>query len=391
MTKTSRAPWIDYLRGFLTLLVVAHHAALAYTTFASFNKNAYINSTHPVVDVMRWKGMDYFEDFNDIFFMSLMFLISGIFVIGSLQKKGPILFIKERCSRLLIPFLVGVTLLMLIAHYPAYYLAYGNWNFKSYVVDFFTVEAWPVGPPWFLWVLLLFNLIFSALFPAIKSVLNKAAKSIADARNQPIKILFIWYVITWLTYTPMMLWAGSGTWTGIGPFDFQVSRIFLYFSYFIIGIAIGSSGTDKGLFSSESLFMKRWPLWVCACVLTYVLLKLSEAPLTNLYEEKELNLVSVTLIYRSIWTLSCTLSSIAFITLFKRIFQRGNSSWQLLSENAYGIYLFHYPFVIWCQFLLLKLDLSAFTKFTITITISVLGSWALTYMVRKNKTVARYL
>jgi len=94
--NSSRIPWVDYLRGFITLLVVAHHSSLAYTTFASFNKAAYISSTHPIVDTMRSRGLDYFEDFNDIFFMSLMFLISGVFVMRSLQNKGVVHFMRDR-------------------------------------------------------------------------------------------------------------------------------------------------------------------------------------------------------------------------------------------------------------------------------------------------------
>src|ERR1700733_16035156 len=76
--KGDRAIWLDYLRAFITVLVVAHHSSLAYTTFASFNKQAYNDSTHPIVDTVRSGALDIFEDFNDVFFMSLMFLISGI-------------------------------------------------------------------------------------------------------------------------------------------------------------------------------------------------------------------------------------------------------------------------------------------------------------------------
>src|SRR5262244_517376 len=69
-----RTSWIDNLRSFLTVLVVAHHSSLAYTTFAKFDKTNYMSSTAPVVDNSRWIVMDIFAGFNDIFFMSLMFL-----------------------------------------------------------------------------------------------------------------------------------------------------------------------------------------------------------------------------------------------------------------------------------------------------------------------------
>lgn len=387
-TTHSRSSWVDYLRGFITVLVVAHHASLAYTTFASFNKEAYISSTHPVVDSMRWIGMDYFEDFNDIFFMSLMFLISGIFVMGSLQKKGKRLFISDRFYRLLVPFFIGVTLLMLLAHYPAYYLAHDSFNLKNYVVDFFTVEAWPVGPPWFIWVLFLFNIIFALLYPSLRHSIGRLGERLANCANRPLRVLFMWYLLTWMTYIPLMLWAGAGTWTGFGPFDFQVSRVLLYFGYFLMGVLIGSSGLSQGIFGSHSLLMKRWLLWLLAAVLTYLLLKMSEAPLKEMYAQKPL---PATLIYRSIWTLSCTLSSIALISLFRKIFTHANDFWQGLSENAYGIYLIHYIFVIWCQFLLLEVDLPVVIKFAVTFVISLGASWVLTFLLRKIKTVARLL
>ena len=287
VSTPSRSAWIDYLRGFVTVLVVAHHASLAYTTFASFNKVAYIASTHPVVDAMRWIGMDYFEDFNDIFFMSLMFLISGIFVMGSLQKKGTGPFIADRFYRLLIPFFIGVTLLMLMAHYPAYYLAHGSFNLKDYVIDFFTVEAWPVGPPWFIWVLFVFNVVFALLYPVLRPFIHKLGERLANCANRPLRVLFIWYLLTWATYIPLMLWAGAGTWTGFGPFDFQVSRVLLYFCYFLMGVLLGSSGIDRGIFGNHSRLMKNWSLWVLAAAFTYLLLKLSEAPLKEMYAQKD--------------------------------------------------------------------------------------------------------
>lgn len=54
----NRNTWVDYLRTSITVLVVAHHSALSYTTYASFNRTAYIFSTHPIVDSKRCIGLD---------------------------------------------------------------------------------------------------------------------------------------------------------------------------------------------------------------------------------------------------------------------------------------------------------------------------------------------
>lgn len=389
--NSSRIYWIDYLRGALTLLVVAHHSSLAYTTFASFNKDAYILSTHPVVDSVRWIGLDLFEDFNDIFFMSLLFLISGIFATGSLRQKGKALFIRDRFYRLFLPFAAGVTVLMLLAYYPAYLLAHGRQRLKDYVIDFFTVEAWPVGPPWFIWVLFAFNLLFTALYSFIQPLMQRVNALLAILKHHPFLLLMVWYGFTWLLYLPMMLWAGADTWTGIGPFDFQVSRVLLYFGYFLLGSCMGSTNLQKGLFAEGSAFVKQWRLWLAGSLLIYALLKLGTAPLKRALEQHELRLLQAILLYRSVWVLSCVMSCMALLTFFNNRFHRAKAWWIALSANAYGIYLIHYIFVTWCQYALLGYQLPAVIKFLLTFTVAVAASWLCTWLLRRIQPIRKYL
>ena len=419
MTKiVNRDNWLDYLRSFITILVVAHHSSLAYTTFAHFNKDAYILSTHPVVDTIRWKGMDIFEDFNDIFFMSLMFLISGIFIAHSLEKKGVGLFLGDRLRRLFIPFIVGVSVLMLVAYYPAWYLAHGRgglpggngqsgesglsglfewsrlqgWSgLRAYIVDFFTVESWPVGPPWFIWVLFLFNLVFAVCYPLIQRPVKKWAAWLSLQQRHPASLFLGWLVLTWIVYVPFVLFTGPDTWTGIGPFDFQVSRLLLYFTYFLLGVLIGASGLQNGIFAEKSMFVQTGSFWLVGCLCAYGALKFSEVPLTNWVSRQEISSLEATLIYRSIWVLSCTLSCIAALTTFKERIHRTHAWWESLSANAYGIYLVHYIFVVWCQYWLLSYQLPALTKFLITFVVAVLMSWFVTFLVRRNRLIRKYL
>ena len=50
----------------------------------------------PVVDPQKWTGFSFFVGFNDIFFMSLMFFLSGLFVSRSLERKGVSTFLRDR-------------------------------------------------------------------------------------------------------------------------------------------------------------------------------------------------------------------------------------------------------------------------------------------------------
>ena len=47
-----------------------------------------------------------------------------------------------------------------------------------------------------------------------------------------------------------------------------------------------------------------------------------------------------------------------------------------LSANAYGMYLVHYPFVVWMQYALLDVPLPAIVKAALVFAVAVALSWA---------------
>ena len=78
---------LDRARTLITLLVLIHHSAVNYTHFGNGDK-------------MRWLGFDLVVLFNDSFFMACMFLISGLFVHGSLARRGASSYLQNRAWRL---------------------------------------------------------------------------------------------------------------------------------------------------------------------------------------------------------------------------------------------------------------------------------------------------
>ena len=389
----NRNLWVDYLRSALTVLVVAHHSSLAYTTFARFDSEAYIRSTHAVVDTKRWVGLDIFENFNDVFFMSLMFLIGGLFLSKSIDKKGISVFIKDRFFRLFIPFIILGTILMLMAYFPSYIIAKESTDVGAYIKDFFVVEQWPVGPPWFIWVLFVFNLVIAFINPLIKQISKKTGAFISALQHRPLVFFLIWWLITWLLYVPLALTVGPGTWTGFGPFDFQLSRVLLYFGYFTFGVLIGTTDFNYQLFSGTSTIVRKWWLWALLALAVYSILTILEHKeiLSDMVKTNQLGELSAWMIYLSIYTSSCTLSSIAFIPTFRKLVQSSFFWWDSLTANAYLIYLTHYAFLTWMQFLLLPFDVPAFVKFLITFLFSLALSWGLSILLRKISIVNKYL
>lgn len=51
--RRNRLIGLDYLRGFVIVMVVLHHAMLAYCGFGHFNPQRYLWSTAPIVDSER--------------------------------------------------------------------------------------------------------------------------------------------------------------------------------------------------------------------------------------------------------------------------------------------------------------------------------------------------
>src|SRR6185295_9363916 len=102
----------------------------------------------PVADSHRLVGTDLFLHFNDIFLMSLMFFVSGLFAWPSLPRKGSAIFLRDRVLRLGIPFVVAA-LLMPLAFYSAYRARTIDPSFETFWHEWLSLGFWPSGPLWF--------------------------------------------------------------------------------------------------------------------------------------------------------------------------------------------------------------------------------------------------
>jgi glucans biosynthesis protein C len=392
----NRAFWIDNLRSFIILLVVAHHAALSYPSFAYFNKDAYMLSSHPIVDAHRCAGMDYFIYFNDIFLMSLMFFISGLFITSSLNKKGRRVFLRDRFNRLFVTFIIGATIFIPLALYPSYSVAHSDFNFKNFIIDFYTIERWPIGPPWFIWVLFLFNLVFVLIYKHFKKILDKLSSALLRIKDKPFSIFVVWFVLMWILYVPLRLLFGPYSWTvGFGPFDFQNCTLLFYFGYFLLGAVFGNISSENGIFTDTFIFLKKWKLWLIMCCLSFLILISIDSPslgnpLKQFAEWTKIGRTSGDTIYDSFYVATCTFSCLAFLSMFKSLADYTNRFWDSIASNSFFIYLIHYIFIIWTQYAILQIDMSAIFKFVIVFLTTLSLSWSLGYFVHKNKKLSKY-
>lgn len=86
----------------------------------------------------------------------------------------------------------------------------------------------------------------------------------------------------------------------------------------------------------------------------------------------------------TVYSFCCTFTSLAALGLARSFFITARPLADSFSENAYGIYIFHYGFVTWIQFYLLTKPFPAVLKFLISFLVALAASWFLTAQLRKT-------
>jgi glucan biosynthesis protein C len=360
---------IDYLRAFMIVLVVFLHAALAYTSFSTYDETRWVDSSAPVVDASRWPFLDCFVLYYDTFFMPLLFLISGLFLVSSLERKGSSSFFISRLQRLGIPFVFAALLLAPLAFLPSYLVAAPRPQ-APYLSTFFTSDGWPVGPPWFLWVLLVFS--------GIVALVNQIAPNTLSRLRQPTALVIL--LVTIASFLPLSLVGSHFWWVSLGPFDAQPIRLGLYLAYFLLGTALGTGQRWRDLG-----WPKYWGAWfivgVFAC-LVYV---------GVVGDTFQLPALPSQVILGASFAVSCTGASLGFLGAFRRFARKSHPVLDHLSANAYGIYIIHYAAVLWIQFALLAASWPAWVKFCIAFAGGLALSWGVSTLIRQIPAVRRVL
>jgi glucans biosynthesis protein C len=148
-----RLAWIDQLRTMAIVLVVNMHACVTYSHIGSWYVQEPPDPPMPVKVVFAfWQGH------LQAFFMGILFLVAGYFAHGSLARRGPAGFMRERLLRLGVPTLLYVAVLHPLIVYGinpngydfgppgAYFRYFSSGRFLS-----------GTGPMWFAAALLIFS------------------------------------------------------------------------------------------------------------------------------------------------------------------------------------------------------------------------------------------
>jgi len=376
----------DYLRAFVITLVLFVHAALAYTTSAFINSENPIASSNPVVNEQRWIGFDLIVAFNETFSMSLLFFVSGIFVWQSLARKGAWKYFGDRLKRLGLPFVIGVLFLIPLAYYPAQLevglITEKDTSYGVFWLGMVRSGFGTAGPLWFLWLLLAFNCLSTLLYRVAPLLGGFVRGRLNIILGHPVAFFGILLGISIIVYLPIAITFGPLRWIGIGPFNAQTGRILLYLVYFLAGTAVGAIGIDRSVFKTNGTLVKRWWGWVAVGLMSFTVFIIMFVVVTPMER---------TIVSEIAFVVCC--GSIVFGTtgFFLRFAKRRVGIFDSLSENSYGIYIVHWVFVTWLQYLLLGSGLAPIVKGIVVFVGTLILSWVLAATIRRIPAVAKVI
>lgn len=366
---TTRNFALDHVRSFLTLVVVLHHAVIAYTYFGH-------------TDPKSWIGFDVVVTATDSFFMAAFFFLSGLFVWPSLSHKSTGAHLRDRLLRLGLPFAIAALTLIPLAYYAIALRSNPDLTFMAFWWKTVTVGPWPSGPVWFVWVLFAYDLLATVLYSLSPNVIDPINRLSEQCLNRPARFFLFLLAVTAIVYVPALIYFSPSRWFEFGPFSVQASRILLYAAYFFIGAGVGAANLNQGLLSADGRLAKSSRDWVIATIILYALMWMM------IYIKREIlgNPDTQPVWYLAIYGLLFVAFSAAILLAILGFFLGSKHSWKMLDRmqaDAYGIFLVHYPIVLWLQYWLFDYDLPAIVKATIAFVLTVILSWAVTAVLRK--------
>lgn len=387
-SKPSRLYFIDHLRAALVILVVLHHVALVYG--ASVPGYYYIEP--PLTDPTAYRDLLVFALFNQAWFMGAFFLLAGYFTPGSLDRKGPATFVKERLIRLGIPLVVFIFVLSPISNLGWFLMP----SSLTGITNPPTIQSYPnligLGPLWFVAMLLIFNFGYVG-WRALTG--NRASSSSSPAAPGYLLVGIFALLLAGASYLfRMIVPLGQSVNLFVDFLGFPtLAYLPQYLSFFVLGIVASRGDWFRNLPNAMGIAG-----FVAAAVATIILfplafsgqlfsLELTAEALNNGMGNGHWQSAAYAL-----WdSITAVGLSIGLITLFRRFLNGKGKLGTFLGQHSYAVYIIHIPIIVFLAYGLRTLELGTLLKFGVASIIIVPVCYAAAFIVRKIPYVSRVL
>jgi glucan biosynthesis protein C len=372
----TRLGYVDNLRVLLTVLVLAHHSALTYGALPIWYWTE--PSTSPSGIALMVLAI-----VNQFYFMGFFFLLSGLFAPGSVDRKGPGAFARDRLLRLGVPlvaFWLVVRPLLSLPSWPAH-RAEG----ESFLQFWFTVGD--VGPLWFAEVLLVMSLAYAA-FRALRArsaarsgIADAGSPTAVDAEPRPVRFRAIAALVALLTVVTFLwrLAVPNGTYWELAGLPSPA-----YLPQYVILFVVGLLAVRRGWLTSLTVRQGRGALVVALVSLGLALggAALLTTPGAGLLAQLGADLAE------NVFAVS---TIVALLVLFRERFS-GQPAWaRWAARNSFAVYVIHPLVLVGVAMLFAPLVAPAGVKFIVLLVLSVPLCWGFAHLLRKVPGVSRVL
>ena len=332
-TKNERKYFIDWLRITLIISVFFFHAGMIFRP-----ENWHVNSdkTFDFLDPIMW--------WLHLWRMPLLFLVSGVGTFYAIGHRTTKQYIKERFTRLYVPFTFGFFTLVPLMVYVGRIDKYDS--FLDFIPNVFDGGPYPVGNIswhhlWFILYLLIISLLISPFLNYTKSqhynmVRGKLIAFFSKKLNLNwlLLVLIISQVIL-RQYFPKSTHALYNDWA-----------YFIYYLLFFISgfVLFTSSIIIEKVSENRRLYLYQTLLF------TLVLFSLP-----TIFGKPSITQDYFRGITEMVISLSCGITAMGY---FKRYFNKEHSYRKILNEAIYPFYLLHQPVLIFVGYFVLDWNVS---------------------------------
>ena len=324
-----RLYFLDTLKVMLTILVVFHHAAEAYSPYSAW---VYKPSNKEEMMPLIW----HFNSVNAAFFMGLFFFIAGYFVPRSYDKPGIWVFVKKKLLRLGIPVV-----------------------FVTAFLTFATGQL-EVGHLWYVESLLLFCLVYALVRKFVSPIQVKSYISLVELLTVALVMGVGGYFIRQVSPQDNWIWL-------LGFIHIEPAHYLQYVIMFILGVLayrgqwltgmnnrIGAISLLIGSALAIGDYVRNdgaWNNFVCQWF--------------GIYE-----------------SLLCVFFSVGLLWLFREFVNGTNAFQNWCSQQAYGAYIVHLFVLLAIQNATDGIMLPGIVKFIIIGSVASIISFVVTYLLR---------
>lgn len=335
-----RVHFFDAYRTIFVVSVLALHAAMTYMAYAP--DWWYVINPEKSLFFLFWVLVTNTGD------MPALFFLAGYFAPRSLEKRGPVVFLKDKFLHIGAPWIIGV-----LAFAPLFAMA--TWKslklplpdtYMEFVRTIWLGPGYQQAHFWFLGVLMAFIIIFT---------ITGAPRT--PSRRLPVLWLTVWWALSSAAFFLSSLRWHPDLWIPLGPIYFQPARIVSY------GLAfyLGARAWRDGWFANPRPGFGALSLSGCAAVAG----AWSVIFLTMNFPVKE------TLLLKALHGMSHSFASLAIavflLHLCRIFFDRPSPGWRLLSDSSYGIYWLHQMILMPLAYALIPWNIPINLKFVLAV------------------------